>query len=133
MDENTKYNEYDKIVGTIMSNVLAERNRVGKIVLWDFQEGQSSDRLYFHAACIVADVENEKVYINMPFIQYLKLKWKSRKVRKNLRWCNPLMARRLPNEGKTSVFIIMDFIAEFHKIGFNKFAEINEAYYGWYE
>lgn len=123
--------KYNQIVGTIMQNVFAERNIANKIVLWDFQESQPMDRLYFNVASIVADMGKECMYVQMPLFAYLKMKWKRRKTRKNLRWCGPLMARRLPDEAKTSVYILMDFVREYYNESYGIFEEINNKFYGW--
>lgn len=123
--------KYNQIVGTIMQNVFAERNVANKIVLWDFQESQPMDRLYFNVASIVADMGKECIYIQMPLFAYLKMKWHRRKTRKNLRWCGPLMARRLPDEAKTSVYILMDFVREHYNESYGIFEEINNEFYGW--
>lgn len=124
---------YDTIVSTIMQNVLAERRIANKIILWDFQEKQPMDRLYFNVAAIVADMNNEPIYVQMALIPYLKMKWKRRKTRKNLRWIGPIMAKELPNEAKTSVYILMDFVRSFHDVPYEMFKEINDEYYGWVE
>ena len=125
--------KYDEIVGTIIQNVLSERSIAGKIVLWDFQESQAMDRLYFNVASIVSDMNGEKLYIQAPLLTYLEMKWKRRKSRKNLRWCGPLMARQLPDEAKTSVYIIMDYIRGYYNEPYEIFEEINNEFYGWVE
>ena len=126
-----KYNEYDMLVNSIYLNICAERKHVGKIILWDFQEHNGADRLYFNVATIVADLNGENIYLDMPLIDYLKMKWKRRKTRKNLRWVNPVMKKKLPNEAKTSVYIILDFVANAYNKDINIFKEINKEYYGW--
>lgn len=125
--------KYNQIVGTIMQNVFAERNIANKIILWDFQESQSMDRLYFNVASIVADMGKERIYLQMPFFTYLKMKWRRRKTRKNLRWCGPLRARKLLDEAKTSVYILMDYVREYYDITPEVFAAINNEFYGWVE
>ena len=125
--------KYNQIVGTIMQNVLAERNIANKIVLWDFQEPQPMDRLYFNVASIIADMGKERMYVQMPLFAYLKMKWKRRKTRKNLRWCGPLRARQLPNEAKTSVYILMDYVREYYNVSYDTFEAINNEFYGWVE
>ena len=81
----------------------------------------------------VADMNKECIYLNMPFLDYLKFKWKRRKSRKNLRYFGPIRSRRLDNECKTSIYLIMDFVAERMDITHDLFKEINDAYYGWIE
>lgn len=130
VDKETEI-EYNRIVGTIMQNVLAERNIANKIILWDFQESQPMDRLYFNVTSIVADMGKECMYIQMPLFTYLKMKWKRRKTRKNLHWCGPLMARKLPDKAKTSVYIIMDCVREYYNITPEVFEAINNEFYGW--
>ena len=124
--------KYNQIVATIMANVLSERKIAGRIVLWDFQSDQATDQLYFNVASIVSDMEKENIYLQMPFMDYLKLKWKFRKVRKNLRWCGPMMARELPDEAKTSIFILMDYIRDYYnEPNFNVFKQIENEFYRW--
>jgi hypothetical protein len=122
---------YDEVVATIMSNIIVERFRCGKIVLWDFQEDNDWDRLYFNVAAIVADMNHEAIYLQMPYHKYLKMKWRRRKQRKNLRYLYSWRAYNVPPENKTSVYIIMDFVREYHKLPESYFKEINDKYYGW--
>lgn len=133
MDNKEKYERYDEIVNTILMNVLVERKRCNKILLWDFTPDLPADRLYFNIAAIVADMNKECIYLNMPFLDYLKFKWKRRRSRKNLRYFGPIRSRRLDNECKTSIYLIMDFVAERMGITHDLFKEINDAYYGWIE
>jgi hypothetical protein len=122
---------YDTVVGTIMSNVIVERQRCGKIILWDFQEDNDWDRLYFNVATIVADMNKEPIYLQMPFWEYVKMKWKRRKQRKNLRYLSRSRAEDIPCESRTSVYIIMDFIRDFYNLDKDYFGKINSEYYGW--
>ena len=132
MDEFTnEMPTYDEVVATIMSNIIVERHRCGKIVLWDFQEDNDWDRLYFNVAAIVADMNKELIYLQMPFWKYLKMKWKRRKQRKNLRYLFSWRADNIPLENRTSVYILMDFVREFYKLPQSYFKEINDEYYGW--
>lgn len=131
MDE--KYTRYDSIVNIIMTNIMVERQRCGKYLLWDFNPVCDSDRLYFNITAIAADLNREFIWLDMPFIDYIKMKWKRRKVRKNLRYFGPIRKHFLDNEYKTSIYIIMDFIKEQLNITHALFKEINDEYYGWYE
>lgn len=132
MDEFTnKTPTYDEVVGTIMSNVIVERQRCKKIILWDFQEDNDWDRLYFNVAAIVADMNRELIYLQMPFWEYVKMKWKRRKQRKNLRYLSRSRAENIPYENKTSVYVLMDFIRNFYNLDKDCFGKINDEYYGW--
>lgn len=124
--------EYDEIVGKIMQNVINQSTYTNnKIVLWDFQQLQSPDRLYYNVACIVADLFEQQIYLQMPLLDFLKFKRKHKK-RKNIHWVSK-NARWIPVEGQTSVYIIMDFIRSYYGFEMNKFKEINDEYYGWIE
>ena len=130
VDKETEI-KYNQIVGTIMQNVISECGLAGdKIVLWDFHEDQPYDRLYFNAAAIVANWKKKRMYVQMPFIDYVKFKWKRRKTHKNLRWCGPLMAHTLPDEAKTSIYLIMSFVAEYYNIDMEVFKAIQDEFYG---
>lgn len=132
MDEKEKFEKYDKVVNTVVMNVFVEQKRCGKILLWDFTPELPADRLYFNVAAIVADLNKEPIYLNMSFIAYLRFKWKRRKARKNLRYFGPIQARKLSDDNKTSIYLIMDFVAEQLNITHDFFKEVNDAYYGWY-
>lgn len=122
---------YDEVVGTIMSNIIVERHRCGKIALWDFQEDNDWDKLYFNVAAIVADMNKEPIYLQMPLFKYLKMKWKRHKQRKNLRYLFSWRAKDIPLESRTSIYIIMNFIREYYKLPKDYFEKINSEYYGW--
>ena len=119
---------YDQIVATIMQNVLAESNRAnGKIVLWDFHPVNAVDRLYYHVACIVADIYNKDVYLEMKLFEYLKFRFKNRK-RKNIHWIWRTHTS-LPEECKTSVFILMEFVRNYYDIPMSTYEDILKEYY----
>ena len=61
-----KYSLYDSVVTTIMTNVLVERERCGKFLLYDFDPNLDLDRLYFNVAAIAADIRRENLYLHMP-------------------------------------------------------------------
>ena len=133
--EDTKkelYDFYDKIVNSIYLNICAERNYAGEIILWDFQENNPVDRLYFNVAAAASDIYGVNIYLNMSLINFIKFAWKRRKVRKNICWLSPRIAKTLPSDAKTSVYLIMEYVAEHYGISMDKFEEINNEYYGWY-
>lgn len=127
-----KYKLYDEVTSVIAQNILVEHKRCGKFLLYDFDQTQDADKLYFNITGVISDVNKEYMYLDMPPIQYLKLKWRRRKTRKNLRWFNPIQKRKLSNENKTSVYILMNFICEQLNLEENLFQKINDEYYGWY-
>jgi len=133
MENIQKYAEYDNVVGTIMTNVLVERERCGKFLLYDFKGNNGAEKLYFNVAAVVADLRKEAIYIDMPLVGYIKFWLKRRKYRKNLRWFGPIRKRKLDNEHKTSVYILMDFIREQLNISEELYNDINNEYYGWVE
>lgn len=126
-----KYKLYDSVVSTIMSNVMVECARCGKILLYDFKPELDMDKLYFNVAAIVADISKEKLYLHMPFWGYIRFRMKFWKKRMNLRWFSPWAEKKLEDENKTSVSIIMSFVAEKLEISEDLFKEINDEYYGW--
>lgn len=126
-----KYALYDSVVQTIMTNILVEHERCGKYLLYDFQPSDDANKLYFNVTAVAADLNKEKIYLNMPLLDFIFFWKKRRKKRKNLRWLNPIQKKKLSDENKTSVYIIMDFICEELKLNFHLFKEINDEYYGW--
>lgn len=128
---DNKYVLYDSVVSTIMTNVMVEHTRCGKFLLYDFKPELDMDRLYFNVAAIAADMMREKLYLHMPLLDYLKLRIKYRKKRTNLKWFSPWSEKKLDNEYKTSVGVLMAFIEEQLKLSEGLFKEINDTYYGW--
>lgn len=124
-----KNKRYDEIVAKIMENVLNEREIGKKIVLWDFHEDSHMDRLYFNVAAMVSDMVNEPLYIQMPFFTYLKMKWKRRKTRKNLKYV--FRKSSINKEAQTSVYLIVDFVRQYFGETEEFMKQINDEYYGW--
>ena len=126
-----KYKLYDSVVSTIMSNVMVECARCGKILLYDFKPELDMDKLYFNVAAIVADMSKEKLYLHMPFWDYVRFRMKFWKKRTNLKWFSPWAEKKLKEEYKTSVDMIMFFVSEQLDVLIDLFKEINDEYYGW--
>lgn len=128
---DNRYEHYDQVVATIMANVLVEHKRCGKYLLYDFQPSNDADKLYFNITAIAADLGKENIYLDMPLRDYIKFRKKRRKKRTNLKWFNPFQKKKLPDENKTSVTLLMDFICDELKLNYHLFKEINDEYYGW--
>ena len=127
--------EYNQIVAVIADNVLVERKRMNeKIILWDFQQDQATDRLYYNVATLISDVAGEKIYLEMPLFDFLVFKWKRRKGRKNLKRVNSKIKKEIEINDRTSIYEIMMFIQKEFNLASNKFEEINDCFYGeWIE
>lgn len=125
-----KYNQYDQVVNVVMLNVMAEKNRCGKFLLYDFNPEEEADKLYYNVSAIAADLSLNNLYLHMPFFKYLKFKFKSG--RKNLRYFNFFQELKLKPEHKTSVFMLMDYIREELNLPQEIFGEINNEYYKQY-
>lgn len=128
-----KYKQYDQVVQTIMANVLVERQRCGRFIIYDFDQTDNTNRLYFNVAVIAADLNKENIYLDMSLLDFIFFWKKRRKKRKNLRWLSPFQKKKISDEHKTSVSIIMDFICYELNLSYQLFKEINDEYYGWYE
>lgn len=125
----SKYEKYDQIIQVIMTNIEVERGRNGKYLLYDFQPELTMDKLYYNATAIMADLNHEPIYIDLPLFDYIKFR-RGRRKRKNLKWFGPLKKRKLSDDCKTSAYIIMDFIREVMELDESIFEEINSEYYG---
>ena len=128
---NQQLIEYNNIASVVMNNVLAEKQRMGDIILWDFQPDQDMDRLYYNVAALTSDVLGLNIYLDLPFIDYLKFKWKRRKGRKNIRRVNKKIKNRIGINDRTSIYEIMMFIQKELELDNYKFGQVNEAFYGW--
>ena len=125
------YKEFDTVVQTIFTNVLVERKRCGKIILFDFEPDYIGDKLYFNVAELAADICGEVFYVDMDLVDYIKFKFGRGRKQKNLRWLRPWVRTKLKNEDKISVYMIMNFIKEQLNLDDDMFEKINDAYYGW--
>jgi len=125
----SKYRKYDQIIQVIMTNIEVERGRNGKYLLYDFQPELPMDKLYYNATAIMADLNHEPIYIDLPFFDFMKFRHERRK-RKNLKWFGPLKKRKLSDDCKISAHIIMDLIREVMELDESIFEEINSEYYG---
>ena len=126
-----KYEQYDKVVNTIMMNILVERERCGMFLLYDFNPKDNADILYYNVTTAAADLRKENIYLNMSLLDYIKFRKNRSKKRTNLRWLNPILKRKLTDEQKTSIYLIMDFIREQLNIDYSLYTEINNEYYRW--
>lgn len=132
--DNSREIENNKIAGVVMENILAERQRMGKkIILWDFQQDQWTDRLYFNVAVMTSDVLNENVYLDMPLIDFWKFKWRRRKVRKNLKRVGKKIKNEIEVNDRTSIYEIMIYVQRTFNLENDRFEEINNEFYGWLE
>ena len=93
-----KYELYDFVVSTVMTNVLVERERCGKFLLYDFKPELDMDKLYFNVAAIAADMSKEKLYLHMPFWDFIRFRMKFWRKRTNLRWFSPWAEKKLEDE-----------------------------------
>lgn len=133
MSKTTKedYILYDSVVNTILINVLVERERCGKFLLYDFHPDNDAEKLYFNVAAVAADMRKENLYLDLPLWTYIKFRIKRWRRRMNLKWVSPFIKNNLGDDNKTSVYILMDFIAKEWDISIDLFKTINDAYYGW--
>lgn len=133
MTMEEKYILYDSVVAVVMTNVLVERERCGKFLLYDFHPENDADRLYFNVAAVAADLRKENLYLDVPFWTYVKFRIKRWRKRMNLKWVSSSSKKELDDDYKTGVYVLMDFIAEQLHIPIDLFKEINDTYYGWVE
>ena len=73
----------DEVVGSLVGNVLAEQSINHKIILKDYNDEDSTHRLYLNAAIIVSDLSQQPIFINTTFFKFLKLKWRRKKIHAN--------------------------------------------------
>lgn len=125
---DNKYDLYDKVVSTILTNVLIERERCGKFLLYNFKPKSDMNKLYFNVTAIAADLKKENIYLHMSLWNYIWFRIKYWR-RKNLKWFSPKLEEELDDEYKISVVTLMVFIADQLDISIDLFKEINNAYY----
>lgn len=129
--DKEKLKKYDEVVNTIITNVLIEHHRLGKFVLYNFNPDDPTHQLYFNVTAVAADLQMEPIYLEMPFLSYVKLWIKFRKKRKNIRWLSLKVQQEIGTIDIIEVQEMMDFICKEMSIKEELFEEINDEYYGW--
>ena len=128
MDEKT-WKKYDTVVETVVRNVLAERNRTHKIILWNFSPYRAADRLYFHVASVVGDIYDEPIYLDLSIFKWWKFKNNplfSKKIFERLGWKEK---RQYGDDLKTPVATIMEYVREYHQLDGDEFQKIVDEFY----
>lgn len=120
---------YDKVIGSIMGNILSERNINKKIILKGYNDDDPAHRLYLNAAIIISDLFNDSVFINSGFLTFIKLKWRRRKLRRQIRYLKAINLEAIDSE-ITPIDTIIDYICRTYNIERDIMTEINNTYYG---
>ena len=120
---------YDKIVGSIMGNILSEKNINKKIILKGYNDNDPAHKLYLNAAVIISDLSNEPIFINSSFLTFVKLKWRRRKLGKQIRYLKAINLESIDSE-ITPIDTIIDYVCRTYDIERETMAEINNTYYG---
>ena len=129
MDEN-RVRKYDEIVTTVLQNVLVERERVGKIVLFGFDPKIYSHRLYYHVAVIASAINQENIYLGMGVVDYVKFvctHWQMRKVLR--RFGNYWHSEDVDPMKLSSVHSVMHHVKEYYGIGETTCGNIVKEFY----
>lgn len=133
MDKNNnldKIKQYDRVVQSIMTNVLIEQKRNGKFIIYKFDPGDEAQRLFFNVTAVAADLDKELIYLDMSLWKYIRFRLKFGHKRKNLRWF-----KRFSHQINVSDIVetqeLMAFICKAFNISKEKCGEINNEYYGW--
>lgn len=133
-NETTKeqlYNEYDSIIQTIATNIMIERERSGNYIISNFNPQYDSHKLFFNVTAVLADLNHEKIYLDMSLLDYLKFRIKRSKKRSNLRWFGSFKKKKLKDRDLVDTSKLMLFIATSLNINVDLFRKINNEYYGW--
>lgn len=124
--------EYDKIVQTIITNILIEKNRLGNYIIYKFNPNNNTHRLFFNVTAVAADLNRQPIFLDMSLWNYLRFRIKFRRRRRNLRWFG--WRRRQYKSGEiVSVQELMNFISKEFDIDEKIYNNINNEYYGWVE
>lgn len=127
-----KTKEYDRVVNSIMTNVLIEQGRNGRLMIYNFKPHNDAQKLLFNVTAVVADVQKENIYLKMPLWSYIRLRIKFGKKRRNLKWINPISDFKMSADCKLDAQTLMDYICKELHISEEFYSEINNEYYGWF-
>ena len=126
-----KYKQYDDVINIIMTNILIEKERCDKFILYSFHPDNGANKLYFNVAAIAADMSREKMFLEMSLIDYFKFKRGRGRKQKNVRWFGLWRKKDKDEKNRVDIDVIMDYIQTQLKLDDNLFEEINNEYYGW--
>ena len=124
--------EYDKIVQTIITNVLVEKERLGSYIIYKFNPNNNTHKLFFNVTAVAADLNRQPIFLDMSLWSYLRLRIKFGRRRRNLRWFG-WRRRQYKSKEIVPVQELMDFIGKEFDIDEKMFNNINNEYYGWVE
>ena len=124
--------EYDKIVQSVMTNILIEKERLGNFIIYKFNPDDDAQKLYFNVTTVAADLTRQPIYLDMSLWTYLRFRFKFGRKRRNLRWFGRLR-RKVNTKEIVDTKELMDFIGKEFDINRKMFNNINNEYYGWVE
>lgn len=130
MDNEVRLKNYDKIVATILQNILVEKERTGKIVLFGFDPKVYSHRIYFHVAVIVSAITQENIYLGMgvwDYVKFVYVHWQMRKVLRRLG--NYWHTEGIDPKKLSSVHSVMHHVKEYYGIGETTCKNIVKEFY----
>ena len=122
--------EYDKIVQSVMTNILVEKERLGNFIIYKFNPDDDAQKLYFNVTTVAADLTRQPIYLDMSLWAYLRFRFKFGRKRRNLRWFGRLR-RKVNTKEIVDTKELMDFIGKEFDIDRKMFNNINNEYYGW--
>ena len=125
-----RYQLIDQIISAVMSNVLAEKQRNDKIILYHFDINNNIHRLYFNAALIIGSISNEPIYIECSLWNYIRLKIKKWSFRKQIKHISAKKAMEL-RRAAVSIDMLMDYVQESFGLSKEEMDKINDQVYGW--
>ena len=124
--------EYDKIVQSVMTNVLVEKKRLGSYIIYKFNPNNNTHKLFFNVTAVAADLNRQPIFLDMSLWNYLRFSIKFGRRRRNLRWFG-WRRHQYKSEEIVPVQELMDFIGKEFDIDEKMFNDINNEYYGWVE
>lgn len=115
----------DEVVATICANILTEHAREKEIELVNFDPNKPAHKLYLVQAENMAALLNCKIGLDLKPLKYVWFKIK--RLRYNS-WKNFYRVKHF-SDAHPPIDTILDFVAEYHQIGYDFYEAIYDAYY----
>lgn len=136
--DTEKQKLYDEVISILVTNVMTEKQRNGKLILRNFNNTNPSHMLYYQASTIISDISDEPIYLNMKLWDYVKFVFHNRKRWKKLKWTSDSQIIEWELDKKDFIIASVDTIVGFVKhfflkekgLSFSEFDSIYEQVYG---
>lgn len=124
-----KYQLYDNIISATYINISIDAVKNKGIYFNCFNNNSFAHKVFLKVAFMVADFENQKIYLNCKFIDFLKILHYNYSIKEILSGRCKLRFSRKFHEPNTSIDLLSTFESQEFKVDITIFEDIWKEYY----